>query len=556
MQSIMNCIFVLKLITMKKTTQLKPLLQIYFAILGLVLLLNPIHLHSQNFVWATSQEIDYDFNPEMLNYVTTVNPAGDVYYAGLKTYANNYNLEAFGDNFFAKYDRYGEQKFFKIFSGDCIVKNITSDLDNYIYVVGSLRSDVTFSPGQTMEFYESGSANTFIIKYSQWGDFIWMKNLTEIYGFSNRINGLSTDVNNNVYVAYADNANASTIIRKFSADGDELLEIVQTSVPLVSSIDVSLNGDIFVAGSCPTSNATFGGVPYNSGFSYASYVAKYNALGQSQWVKFVEDVTCIEPQVKWSPAGDIYLSGQLTSAHNFGAIPANGPEWVYDFFLAQMNSEGEFTWVREVPQVLTGDASVGKLTHLDLDFFGNPYITGFIRNDISWDDTWQTSVTSRGLIVLAYTSDGDYRWVKAASGALDAQAISVFSPDEIYITGTAFGVVQLDDINLTANSFYFPYLAKIEAVTTGTISRDAFNSSVGIYPNPMRSHANIQVENSMALINEVEVLDMSGNTIKQFNNVNNEKITLQRDGMSDGIYFIRINLSDGSKVSKKLVVIE
>lgn len=539
---------------MKKTTQLKT--QFYISLLGLILFINPIHLHAQNFVWGTSQEIEFDFNPELLNYVTTVNAAGDVYYAGLKTYSNNYNSEAYGDNFFAKYDRFGDQKFFKIFSGDCIVKNITSDLDNNIYVVGSLRSDVTFSPGQTMAFFESGSANTFIVKYSQWGDFIWMKNLTEIYGFSNRINGLCTDINSNVYVAYADNSSASTIIRKFSPDGNELLEIIQTFVSLISSIDVSLDGDIFVAGSCPTSNATFAGVPYNPGFSYATYVVKYNAQGQTQWVKFVEDVTCIEPQVKWSPAGDIYLSGQLTGAHNFGTIPANGPEWVYDFFLAQMNSDGEFMWVCEVPQTLTGDASVGKLSHLDLDFFGNPYITGFTRNDIVWNDDWQTSVTSRGLVVLAYTSAGDYRWVKTASGALDAQAISVFSPDEIYITGTAFGLVQLDDINITANSFYFPYLAKIEAVTTGTSIANQVSSSVGIYPNPMRSYANIQVEHSMALINEVEILDMSGNTIRHFKNVNQGSITLQRDAINDGIYFIRFSLSDGSSLSKKLIVIE
>jgi len=171
---------------MKKTTQLKTQLQFYFTLIGLILLFNPNHLHAQNFVWGTSQEIEYDFNPELLNYVTTVNPAGDVYYAGLKTFSNNFNSEAYGDNFFAKYDRFGEQKFFKIFSGDCIVKNITSDLDNNIYVVGSMRSDVTFSPGQTMEFFESGSANTFIIKYSQWGDYIWMKNLNGTRGRSSR----------------------------------------------------------------------------------------------------------------------------------------------------------------------------------------------------------------------------------------------------------------------------------------------------------------------------------------------------------------------------------
>lgn len=544
-----------KIHTMEKTKQTLAQLKFCFIILGFIALFNPMHAVAQNFAWGTSQEIDFDLNPELLNYVTTANHAGDVYYGGLKTYAENLSGQAYGDNFFAKYDPYGEQKFYKVFTGHCILKNMCSDLENNIYVVGMMTSDVTFSPGQTMAFFGTGITNTFLIKFTQWGDFIWMKNLSELYSLSNRIDGLCTDNDNNIYIAYADNSNANSIIRKLSSQGEDELEIIQTSVSIVSSIDVSLEGDIFVAGSCPGSNATFGGVPYNSGFSYASYVAKYNASGENQWVKFVEDNTCIFPRIRWSPSGDIYFSGKLTGAYTFGSIPVNGPAWVYDFFLAKMDAGGEFLWVREVPETLTGDATLGKLTHLDLDYFGNPYISGFTRNDIVWDENWQTSVSSRGLIVLAYTSNGEIRWVKTANGALDAQSISVFSPDEIYVAGSAFGVVQLDDINLTSNSFYFPYLAKIEAVTTGTFSENNLASGFGVYPNPMFEQANIIIENSPAGLQSVEILDMSGNIVMKPRITNRHKLGFTRENLANGIYFVRVTLTDGKLISKKLVII-
>lgn len=509
---------------------------------------------SQEFVWGNSQEIDFDFNPEYLNYSLAVNSQGDIFQAGLKTFSSNYIIEAYGDNFFLKYDPSGNLLFSKLFEGECIITNMTCDNANNVLLVGMLIGDVTFAQGHTMT-YTGSSSNTFLLKFDEAGEMIWMKNLTEIYTLSNNIRAIDSDGENNIYIAYDDNQNASTTIKRFSAEGIETLSIVQASVSLISSVDVNDEGDILVAGSCPSSNATFGGVPYNSGFSYASYVAKYNQSGQTQWVKFVEDLTCIVPRIKWSTTGDIYFSGRLTGAYSFGSLPTNGPAWVYDFFLAKLNSEGDFLWVREVPQSTIGDATVGKLNHLGLDNFGNPYIVGFTRGEIDWDDDLQTSITgNRGLIILSYNSAGDIQWIKTGNGPQDTQAIAVFSTDEIYMTGTAFGMVKLDDIIISSPSFYFPYLAKIEVDPTG-IFQTASNTQIGIYPNPMIDHARIVIGNSSALITDVEVINMSGKTEKAFHRLNNSSFKIEKDDLSEGIYFVRIGLSNGTSITKKLVVL-
>jgi hypothetical protein len=123
------------------------------------------------------------------------------------------------------------------------------------------------------------------------------------------------------------------------------------------------------------------------------------------------------------------------------------------------------------------------------------------------------------------------------------------------MTGTAFGMVQLDDIVISSPSFYYPYLAKIELDPTG-IFQTVTNTQLGIYPNPMTDHARIVIGNSSELIRNVEVINMSGKTEKTFHGVNNSGLRIEKGNLSEGIYFVRIGLSNGATITKKLVVLE
>lgn len=513
----------------------------------------PTGLQAQTFEWAVAEDIEFELNPELLNYSVTTDTWGYVYYAGLKTYAASFSSNAFGESFFAKYDANGSQLFHKLMAGQSAVTNLASDHQNNIVMTGMMRTDVVFAEGDTL-FCTGSGANTFVVKFTQNGQVVWMKNLSALYNFSDQIKGLALDEEDNIYVAWSSNATGNSMISKFSPEGELMLDILQSSVSVVSSVDVSADGDIYVAGSCPGSNAVFGGVPYNSGFTYSIYVARYNSAGEPVWVQFVEDVSCIRPQVRWSPINKIFLSGRLSAPLTFGEIPTNGPAWVYDFFLASMDTTGVFEWVREVPQVPDGDATTGKLSHLSLDYYGFPYLCGFSRGQIEWSEQWQTNVDARGLIVLGYNPDGDYRWVKTGIGALDAQAIDAFSPDEIYVTGVAFGQLKLDDIILSAGSFIFPYLAKIQLVTTGTPALQQNAARAKVFPNPMHEVATIAIENTDACIQQIIIRNLDGTLVKEVF-TNSQTAHLTRDSLSPGIFIIAIRLSDGTTTTTKLVVL-
>jgi hypothetical protein len=529
----------------------KSIAHILFTILLLGASLWPAK--AQTFDWAVAEDIEFDLNPEFLNYAVTADVWGYVYYAGLKTYGTSYGSNAFGESFFVKYDPNGSQMFHKLIAGQTVITSLASDRQNNIIMTGMMRTEVVFWAGDTLA-YNGNGANTFVVKISQQGQIVWMKNISILYGSSDQIKGVALDEDDNIYAAWSANATGNSMISKFSSDGELLLDILQNAVSVVSSIDVSANGDIYVAGSCPGSNAVFGGVPYNSGFTYSIYIARYNSMGETLWVKFVEDINCIQPRVEWSPVNKIFVSGRLSAPMTFGAIPTNGPSWVFDFFLARMDTTGTFDWVREVPQTLLGDASTGKLNHLSLDYYGFPYLCGFSRGEIEWSEQWQTNTGARGLLVVAYNPDGDYRWIKTATGALDAQAIHAFSPDEIYITGTAFEQLYLDDITLSASSFIFPFLAKIKLVTTGSKRMERNAIQAKIFPNPMHHAATIVVENSTALINHSYIRNMDGALVREIA-TESQTVRFTRDNLSSGIYLIDIRLSDGTIATSKLVVL-
>jgi WD40 repeat protein len=531
----------------------KSSLRVLFVAILFAAFLSPAYTLAQTFEWGVAEEIEFDLNPEFLNYSVATDTSGCVYYAGLKTYAASFGSNAFGESFFAKYDPDGSQLLHKLIAGQTVITNLDSDHQNNIIMTGMMRSNVAFSAEDTL-MYTGAGTNAFVVKFTQHGEVVWMKNLAALYGFSDQIKGVAVDENDNIYVAWSSSANGNSMVSKFSSEGEVLLDILQSAVSVISSIDVSANGDIYVAGSCPGSNAVFGGVPYNSGFTHSIYVARYNQAGQPVWVKFVEDVSCIRPQVRWSPIDKIFLSGRLSAPLTFGNIPTNGPSWVYDFFLASMDTTGSFDWVREVPQTTLGDATTGKLNHLSLDYYGFPYLCGFSRGEIEWTEQWQTNVNARGLLVLAYNPDGDYRWIKTAIGALDAQAIVAFSPEEVYITGIAFEQLYLDDITLSTGSFIFPFLAKIKLVTTGNRLMDQNAIRAKVFPNPMHDAATIAIENATAFIQHLSFRNLEGTLVKDIS-AESQTVQITRDNLSPGIYLIEIRLSDGNLATTKLVVI-
>jgi Secretion system C-terminal sorting domain/Carbohydrate binding domain len=87
---------------------------------------------------------------------------------------------------------------------------------------------------------------------------------------------------------------------------------------------------------------------------------------------------------------------------------------------------------------------------------------------------------------------------------------------------------------------------------TGVYSPEQ-NQSVKIFPNPFNNQTILQTDKLFHNAT-LTVDDILGQTVKQINNINGQKVVLSRDHLTSGLYFVR--LTEGNKViaTNKLII--
>jgi glucose/arabinose dehydrogenase len=76
--------------------------------------------------------------------------------------------------------------------------------------------------------------------------------------------------------------------------------------------------------------------------------------------------------------------------------------------------------------------------------------------------------------------------------------------------------------------------------------------NVVLYPNPAREFVNLNFENLN--ISEVSIIDLNGNFINTFENLNNKNLQIDVSNYSSGVYFVKLTNANGQSSYKKLLV--
>ena len=349
----------------------------------LLLLLTGLATSAQEVAWFTQPEIQADTNANNIGYTTACDPAGNVYLAGFKDNALDYN-EVYGDVYYNKYTTDGTLLFSQTFTGKAAVFNIAADSQGNTVLALSYMDEMTI--GETTFIQEPNvEPDRIIVKMDGNGNVLWHKTL-HAAGFDfdavTNFRGVATDAGDNVYAAY-DNYSYS-YITKYSPAGDELFTITQQNVNAITSVAVDTEGNIYGAGSCAGGMATYAGVVSGTDLAYNTYVVKYSNEGVFQWVNYIDDITCPMPVVLARTPNEVYVSSFLFTNEPIGDINVEGPDagMMEDFYLAKLNSEGEFQWVREVEGA--GKGSPGNRNFAKLDTNGNVYFAGYTGGAIQW----------------------------------------------------------------------------------------------------------------------------------------------------------------------------
>jgi hypothetical protein len=383
----------------------------YFYLLMLITITG----QAQSFHWLNVPPINLTLNPGMVGYASAVDTQQNTFVTGFQDNPYPYG-DIFGDVFFIKYDNWGATQFSKTFVGRVAVYDMAIDADGNLlmaigYVNFALIDDLAFSTN-------AQGIQPLLVKFDNDGNMLWHYTPVIPDSFEAYFHAVTVDDSGNVYIGYDDFQNS--YIEKLSPSGVSQQIIPNLNVKMLTSIDTDTEGNIYAAGSCAETTASFAGVSVPTTFQYNTWVTKYSPEGVFQWARYVDDITCSAPEVKANKPDQVYFSSALYGPYQFGDFTAEGPSNNFsgDFFITKLNADGIFQWVSEVPAGSTGTVEPGNRNYLDVDSSGQVAFCGSTRNAIAWNMDIETA--SQGFasdaIVLKYSPEGILIFAKTFGG--------------------------------------------------------------------------------------------------------------------------------------------
>lgn len=373
---------------------------------------------------------------------------------------------------------------------------IYTDIDNNVYVTGSILGPADFDPSPT-DTTSLGTAffDAFISKMDAAGDLVWAKT----FGGTNADvgNGISADNNGNVYVTgqfynsgdfdpgtgtvnLSSNGQFDMFICKFDINGDlEWAKSIGGSLfDRGTAIVADDAGNVYVTGSF------WGTVDFDPGAGTTNltstanqdlFLMKLDVNGNLLWANNFGALGNNEgSSLKLDSDGNILLSGFFSGATDFnpgaGSAILNGnANGSQDGFVAKYDEDGNYLWAEKI-----SSSGIDQAVSLSLDTADNVYIAGTFETTATLEQGAGTvdlvSNGDRDIFVAKFNKDGELTWAKSMGNNGDdrGEGISVDVYGNCFVTGRFAGTVDIDpglgSTQLVSNgAFYDAFIAKLDA---------------------------------------------------------------------------------------------
>ncbi|MCE3280394.1 MAG: hypothetical protein K0S44_2585 [Bacteroidetes bacterium] len=379
-------------------------------------------------------------------------------------------------------------------------RGIVIDSDNDLFTIGHYTGTVVdFDPGASIANLISGSsANIFLGKYNNSGNYLWAKNLGGYGSLAYASQGLSIDSDDkgNTYttgcfqgtvnfsqgsnpVTLTSNGNFDIFFLKYDISGNLIFakQIGSTGDDRGSSITTDNNKNIYLTGSFT------GTVDFDPGISVFNmtasgnndvFFAKFDSLGNFMLAGKVGGTGFdLGRSIIVDNIGNIYISGYFSGNSDFdpGTSTYNlNSSGGTDAFFAKYNSIGNLVYANKL-----GAASSDESTALAIDNQQNIYVTGFFSGTVDFDPSggiMNISAAGNQVIFLAkYDSLGNYLYAKSMGGAAGYDyglTIGIDNYNNTYLSGFFNGTVDFDgnstNYNLISSGNYDIFLAKYDSI--------------------------------------------------------------------------------------------
>jgi hypothetical protein len=463
---------------------------------------------SGNVIWAISEggtayddafDVDMDTSGNII--VTGIFESPLITF-GTTTLINS----GWADIFVVKYDSSGNVLWAKSAGGafDDYGNGVSIDQMGNIFISGFFESSSINFGTSSLNNIDPGSADLFIVKFSPYGNVLWIKSAGGQSDDS--MESISTDADGislitGIFYSTSISFGATSLIN--AGLGDLFITKLDSSGNFIwaksaggisddsgANIAIDGNGNVIVTGSFASPTITFGTITLINAYPFGSdiIVVKYDGSGNVLWaMSSGGDDTDMGLGIAIAADGNIFISGAFQSdTINFGSISlANVNSGTEDIFVVKFDPSGNIIWALK-----KGGTSYDRAQDISLDGSGNIIITG----------TFDSPFLSFGPITL---------------------------------TGQGFGDI---------------YVAKLDSnMYTSVEEINVSNDQYTIYPNPNNGRFTIHHSEN---VESIEIKNLVGQMIYEDKpNYNNILIQLNEPG----IYFIKLTIYNKS-IIKKIIV--
>lgn len=451
-------------------------------------------------------------------YSVTSDAVGNTFFCGRHTDTLRFGtltlLPGQGGAFWGKADATGNILWLKqggtSMSSQDKAYGISIDQNGDVYVCGAIAGFqiATFNGTPLSTMYPG-----FVVKYSNSGSFLW-----------------ATGIGSNVFSISIDNSNSPII-----NSGDQTIyKLNPTTGAEISSPSGSISGSL--------QNPHFHNITIDNSNNIivqaGNKIVKFDNNFNQIWSTPVASSLMETFQINLDSTGNVYgtfyaLFGTVT----IGSITKSNFPNGYIYKLDA--STGNPLLVDSV--LIGGNAS--KIKEV-IPRNGNYYISG--------DGAFNTAV------VLKTSPSYAVLWQKNLSNSSPLNDIHFIAEDCLLVGGKHKATVTLDLYTLTLpnaitnvdNSFF----AALCAGTVGVKDNEEFiPNTIHLFPNPFSTQVTLQTDN-LFKNSTLTIYNTYGQLVKQINNISEQTITMSRDNLPSGLYFIQLTQDNKTIATAKLTI--
>ena len=440
--------------------------------------------------------------------------------------------------------------------GDQKAQEVHCDSDGNIYIMGLFESSISLG---VFSFESNGSFDMFIAKYSNEGDLLWLNS----YGGPNSESFETMKIKHkNLYLG--GRFYNYTILENdtiFSTDGTdvfvakinlngELLDAISIggeSVDMISSIDVDLNGNVFIAGDF-YQNIQFGDLSFDAGESLGLYLAKFDVNLDFVWAyQFEGDDLRPNLLLGLDSESNITVAGTFSSNLSFGNIQLNTADFDEDIFVAHFSEDGLVNWASRFYS-----NSMESVIGLQVDRLGNAYLAGHYLNHINFNDVilqYNLCCGDPEIFFVKLDNTGELLDANQLTGERSqVSAMTVPEVNQVVLAGQFSDELAIGDMTLHSLSSYNVFVTYYKDDTWLRMGKKSMANELSIYPSLF--HSSFQI-NDLQDNSTLFIFNEKGQLMEEIHH-HGDIIVLGYD-WPVGLYLIKNVLENGDHSIQKVI---